>query len=214
VGAGKTCLTYALTWIALTFLSSSVVERLREFQRSTPGTALIIFYCDFNCPEKKTLRFIVGSMLRQLASQISLDLGSPARGVLQNLYGDNQNKGQPINQLMEAIKWFSKWFTTLYIIVDGVDESSRRSELCGILSLCLEMKNAIVLATSRPESEIEGSLKKIRNFQKLEVEDRFVSADIKVYIDWRLCRETKLKNIKPQLKQDIGEKLLSESRGM
>lgn len=137
-----------------------------------------------------------------------------ARKALQKLYEDNRNRAQPICQLMEAFKWLSKSFSSIYIVIDGLDESSVPSELCQTLSQCLTMKNVNVLATSRPETEIEASFNKVSNLKRLEVEDDFVDADIQIYIDWRLTCDQKLNRIKPQLKQDIKEKLYSKSRGM
>jgi hypothetical protein len=66
------------------------------------------------------------------------------------------------------------------------------------------------MIASRPERDISATF---GDQIEIELEDSVVNADIKVCIDWRLEHDDKLKGIKPQLKQEIKDELLSKASG-
>lgn len=190
------------------------MQRLREDEQANAETRVLPFYCDFNLPEKKNPRYIIGSLLRQLAPSPPLDPESLRWKQLQELYNSNHDKKQVLPQLTAPLIWFSKFFSKIFIVVDGLDECSTPTDVCSVLLKCLRANNINVLATSRPERDIATLFRSKQEVRELEIQDKSVESDIGVYIDWRLSRDDNLKSIKKQLKQDIRAKLLDESSGM
>jgi hypothetical protein len=188
--------------------SSSIITSLFEYQTNNPDTGVALFYCNGNSWDKNRCSYIVSSILRQLITPL-LRQDSPQMKHLQNLYRDS-HKDPTVSELASSIRWLSKFFKRIYIVLDGLDECPQPIDVCAVLSE-LAVMNIKVLVLSQPGGDIAVSMK---DKQKLEIEKRFVEADIAVYIDWRLQHDHNLGRMKPQLKREVKEKLLVKSSGM
>ena len=189
-------------------IRSSIVSHLRECQLANPMTGLAIFYCDGNCREKKETRYILGSILRQLLPSL-LDPGSPRLKHIEKLFHDHKDTSINLTVLSDSILWFSKFFDKVYIVVDGLDECSRGTEVCAALSI-LATGNVKVLTTSRPDVDIVHSFCQM---PQLDI-DSHVRPDIETYIDRRFVQEDGLRCIKSSMKSIISQNLLSQSSGV
>lgn len=192
--------------------SSSIIAQFRS-QRDNFG--LGFFYCDGtrNASEKKKIRYVIGSILRQLFE--SLDVQDPSH--LDLLVKVQRKEGyvtesKLLHMLMDAIIHLAKSFHHVFIVVDGVDECSNSDQerLCKSL-LQLSKQNIKVLVVSRWERCIYGVFHRQRF---LEVTKDQVAEDITKYIDWNLERDDTLKHIKNDFKAEIKSRLLKNSAGM
>lgn len=113
--------------------------------------------------------------------------------------------------MIATIKSLSKFYYEISIIIDGIDECLRPTELCNILSKLAATTNIKVLATSRHERDIAEAFSDI---PQLIMEDSAIQADIGTYIDWRLEHDGCLRQAKSDLKQHIKKRLLTENGGM
>lgn len=113
--------------------------------------------------------------------------------------------------LVDTIKAIASFFHSIYIVIDGLDECSKREDLLHlVLGLATEAETVNVAVVSRPEIDIQRAFSGRSN---LGIDD-FVHADISVYIEWRLEHDVKLSRINANLKHDIKEKLLAKNAGM
>lgn len=98
----------------------------------------------------------------------------------------------------------------LYIILDGLDECAKRSDLLDLLRN-FSLPNLHILVTSRPEADIEEVF---TGEAQLHMDETRVRSDIYTHIEWRLDNDERLKFIKPKLKDEIKETLIAKSAGM
>lgn len=189
----------------------SIIKRLQEEISNPAAVCVAFFYCNGNFPEKMEARYIFGSIMRQLISPSNnpTDPKSPRGRHLQRFY-DNNHAQLRISDIIESVKWLSRFYKKTYIVVDALDECSRITEVCSML-LKLEVSSLKVLAISRPESEIKAVFTDV---SQLSMDELAIRADIGIYIDWRLEHDVRLRKIKPDLKRHIKERLLRANDGM
>lgn len=97
------------------------------------------------------------------------------------------------------LKWVSKSFSKVYIVVDGLDECSMPGDLLSEISNeIVTPPNVKMLVVSRPEP---GNTQPWTGFEHLEIEDVYVETDLTTYIDWRLNHDIGLKHIRSQIKR-------------
>lgn len=109
--------------------------------------------------------------------------------------------------LIDGIHDISMYFSTVYVIVDGLDECKNRAHI-GKLILKLVAPKIRVLITSRPESVI---LSVFPDKTPLEITQDVSYADIYTHLNWAFETSDCLKAIKPALKNDIKLHLMSKS---
>lgn len=83
------------------------------------------FYCDNNFAEKKLPIFVLGSVLRQLYSQLRLHDGSPIARKLKKFRASCIGKPDCQPEMIAEITQMAGYFTQVYIVVDGVEECPR-----------------------------------------------------------------------------------------
>ena len=97
---------------------------------------------------------------------------------------------------------------TVYIFVDGIDESYDPEEICKhLIQLGSTWWIYRILVSSRPEVEIKQHLKWQPH---LEVTEEMNASDLELHIDHRLETDKKLKKMKPKTKLMIKSELLSD----
>ena len=169
---------------------------------------MAFFYCNGNVPEKREARYILGSLIRQILSSCSLESENPQRRRLDKLYEVNQSM-MPIPDMLASIESLSNFYEETTIIVDGLDECSRPTDVASALSQL--STNIKVLCTSRHETEIA---EEFSDMSELSMNEAAIQADIGSYIDTRLANDSHLHKIKSNLKRHLKERLLAENRGM
>jgi hypothetical protein len=174
------------------------------------------FYWNGNHPERQDPRNLLGSFIRQLLPMRWLGSRNDqlenlkAKFRERHIYGNNASLPPP-EVLISIITWISTFFESIYIVVDGLDECPKRTELVKwILKLSAEARTVNMAVTSRPEMDFERAFAE----RPCIGIDKFVHGDISVYIDWRLEYDVKLKVIKEKTKQEIKDRLLTASNGM
>jgi hypothetical protein len=162
---------------------------------------LAFFYCDGNYPEKQDLRYILGSLVRQL-----LTPASPHFEQLQRL---RERGSMPSDVFLATLETIAS-YNRIYIVLDGLDECANREPLLEILST-LETEKLNLFVTSRFEKDIE---KAFEGKESLGVDQECVQIDIATHIGWMLDSDKKLKCIKLDLKETIKNQLAKKSDGM
>jgi hypothetical protein len=171
------------------------------------------FYCDGtrNLSARTDIRYILGSILRQLLEASEKSKGSHLKSLKQLQETANDTVDSKLaNLFIDTILSTSKTFSQVYIVVDGIDECPKRTELCESI-LKLSGANVKVLITSRRERDIADLL---HNQNQVEISKDSSSADISIHIDWMFENDKKLTAIKSDLKKQIKSELLSSSSGM
>ena len=170
------------------------------------NTATIVFFCDGNISEKRTTKYILGSILRQLFSCGDFDLEGPEIRILQKLQKMNQNQ---IGPLVDTITQFTKHFQRVTIIADGLDECTNPREIWSVLAE-VATGSTRVLITSR--AVIDPAVSAPQSHILLDID--MVQADIARYIEWRLTHDVDLRSIKDELKTFVKDQLLLQSFGV
>jgi hypothetical protein len=98
----------------------------------------------------------------------------------------------------------------LYILIDGIDESLEAVEIAKTL-LALERNSGHmrILLTCRPERQIEDALLRC---SRIETTSDTFAPDRKRCLKWNLRFDEKLKDIEPEMKDKIMDKLLSREK--
>lgn len=183
-----------------------MINSFLEERASNAQKALLFFYCNGNFQETRDTSYIIGSILKQLFSSVSLEMESPAYARLEDL----PTSSMAVSEMVKTIRWLSRFFVHVTIVADGIDECDDPERLCDTLKT-LTSGNIRVLAISRPERDIHTALSGLSNF---EMNDSLNQADIVTYIHCRLERDVSLRCIRPDLKVHIKERLFKECGGM
>ena len=182
--------------------SSSVIDRISNARYGDSTIGLAFFYCDGNNTEKQDLRYILGSLTRQL-----LTPGSPHFEQLESL---RKRGSPPPDVLLATLERIASSYGQVYIVLDGLDECARREALLEALST-MEMEKLNFFVTSRCEKDIQLAFE---GKESLEIDKEHVQIDIVTHIEWMLDNHKNLKRIVPSMKEEIKEKLAEKSAGM
>lgn len=177
--------------------------------------AVAFFYWNGNHPERQDPQNVLGSLVRQLLPMSWLAPGSDHLEYLKALRRRHNwnNARLSSEELISIITRISKFFESIYILVDGLDECLKREDLVELIqTLAVEAHTVNIAVTSRPEMEFERAFAG-RPCIRVGI-DEFVDSDISIYIDWRLEHDVKLKSIRANRKHEIKRRLLSASQGM
>jgi hypothetical protein len=179
-----------------------VIDKISNARYADSTIGLAFFYCDGNNTEKQDLRYILGSLTRQL-----LTPGSPHFEQLESL----RTRGlPPPDVLLATLERIASSYSIVYIVLDGLDECARREALLEALST-IETEKLNVLVTSRCEKDIELAFE---GKESLEIDKECVQIDIVTHIGSMLDNHKNLKRIVPSMKEEIMEKLAEKSAGM
>jgi len=137
---------------------------------------------------------------------VKMIAGGAASNVLERYVG---NFDTALEYLLESLEWSFKFFSEVYLIIDGLDECSDR--MCLLRKLyAFRASNVRVLVTSRPEIDISLAF---TGKQSLVIDDH-VMDDIATHVAWALESEPRLSNIHTGLKDEIQRELIERCGGM
>ena len=139
--------------------------------------------------------------------------------MLNGFFAQSKSQHPFKEQLLEMLKCLVQEFPHVYIVLDALDECTRRDELLRTLKTltACDLQNLHLLLTSRRERDIEESLGRLadgRNFVPLELAT--VDTDILAYVSQRLAEDVKLAkwNAVPEIRQEIELIISSKANGM
>lgn len=140
-----------------TILNSTIVENLVQPCESGAGMVTVYFYFDFNDARKQDPELMLRSLLSQL-----LQASSKVPESIEDLFsacGDGQQQ-PPLHSLLQVLSLVMQDFTHVYIVLDALDECTKRQDLMDMLETVAawQHSNMHLLMTSRQEREIESSL--------------------------------------------------------
>lgn len=181
---------------------------------TTPISAVLFFYFDFNDAEKQRHEKMIRSLIAQLSKYC-------ASSVLQDLYSScSGGNRQPTEEvLLNTLHAMMASLGDTYIILDALDECAEREELLVDLReiISWEGVNLHVLATSRRERDIEDELKTWSNLRNcINIQSTLVDADIRTYIHDRLQVDRKLRRWQKnrEMQSEIENTLMKKAYGM
>jgi hypothetical protein len=198
-----------------------VIEDLL-FNQSINGTLnlLVYFYFDLNDQSKRSGDNLLRSLILQLSRQ-----SQAAFDILQELHNstgagwssfDQCTSSQPsTEQLLQTLFSMIRRLGRIYIVLDGVDESSDREATLAHISEIISCvpSNASLFVTSRDERDICISFEKL-NPTCLPIHGAEVENDIRLFIDQSLHNEPALSKWSENLRADIRSTLINGARGM
>lgn len=202
-----------------TILASTLIEDLDKLERSaTPSPYLLYFYFDFNDTKKQNFKHALCSLIIQLYHKVEI-----ARRPLNSLYLHHNDGSQPtIRSLEDIFRDMAREAGTLWVVLDALDEcvirreSSNRGLLPWIRSLTEPEINIHLLVTSRPEQDIEWSIRNwARSRDIVSLQSDAVDKDIYKYIKTRLKEDELLRwRSQPEVETEIENELMKKADGM
>jgi hypothetical protein len=200
-------------------LTSSVIKHLRNRYKDSPDTALAYFYFSFSDIQKQNPVVMVSSLIKQLCC-CRPDTPRPIKDLAR--YKDRGEKPDLLT-LESALAATARGFRTVFIVLDGLDESplaggERKRLLETLLRLISAMPDSVHwLLASRPEIEIETALSHLlqgpgRASINLSHQEE-VSRDIELLVDERLA-DNDFSSWPKDLKDEVREELIRKADGM
>lgn len=139
---------------ALTFVSSSIIEKMREV--SSPTTAVLFFFCDHRDLSKRTLSDFLMNIVKQI-----IDISPACLKKAKDFYKEKGKKlGLTLSgaEYLALVKSFLGEFDELSVIVDALDEAAEADLIADALKQIHASENAsvrVLLFTSRFDIRIE-----------------------------------------------------------
>ena len=193
-----------------TILSSTAIRHLVEVKESS--SVVLYFYFDFQIREKQTL----GSFLSSAVNQI-FDRSSESFEIAEKVFkANNEGRSKPsVRELKEALRQMLGTFTSVYMVLDALDECEEKESLLEHLEDILEwnQEGVHIFATSRPHPDIEDSLNPIVT-GKISLEENVVSSDIVRFVRDRLQNDAKLSKWSEDIRNEIENALTDGANGM
>ena len=191
-----------------TVLAAIVVEYL---QRTLPSrvNAVGYIYCNYQERLRQKPNDLISSLTRQLVEQ-----EGSVSGDLVSLYQRHAMPGtRPSgSELQKLLVSTASMFSSLFIVIDALDECSETSRSALGSNLHSILPNANLFYTSRRLSDIERMFK---GYPRLEI--RASDSDVQRYISDRIPHETRLaRHIEADssLKEVISDVIVRKSDGM
>jgi uncharacterized protein YbgA (DUF1722 family) len=174
------------------------------------------FYFDFNDTQKQDPELMLRSLLCQLVQRsFTVPKGVDA------LYSscENGRREPSLHAVLEVTRQAAQEFAQVYLVLDALDECTKRSELMDVLKTVAgwQLNNVHLLMTSRKEWDIERSLESyIKEEQTLCLQRDVVDKDIQRYVQQRLSEDTILTkwNKDAAVRQEIEAVLMRGAHGM
>jgi hypothetical protein len=203
--------------------SSEIVQNL-----TSPGASyLAYFFFDFKDVAKQDNRALLSSLVIQLSTQSKLCFGK-----LSEMYSEHGGGSrQPSEDTL--LKCLKDMLTTsthapIYLVVDAVDECPNiskaigaplaRQEVLDVIKEVVELRlpNLHVCITSRPEVDIQDSIKQLACIKVSLHEQDGQKNDIAAYVRYEVYsnKHRAMKTWSGELKEQIIETLSSKADGM
>ena len=137
--------------------------------------------------------------------------------VLVNLYTrcGNGHQEPTLGDLQNTLQTILDGFSSTFIILDALDECTEREKVLNwIQTFTLEKDKNLglhMIATSRPEQEIED---KFKSSHYLDLLKEFENHDLVAYLDYQLQNDSELRKWNSETREQIKSKLMEQADGM
>ncbi|KAL8990178.1 MAG: hypothetical protein Q9169_008189, partial [Polycauliona sp. 2 TL-2023] len=211
-----------LTWLygipgcGKTVLSSTIIETIRGEYLLASDTVVRYFYFDFNDLQKQRPEYMVRSLLLQ-ASEKSCVAFEKVKRLRASC---EEGKSPPeLDMLKGILREIIEDFSETFIILDALDECSKREELFEVVNDIRQNEPQIthMLLTSRHLPDIEEALCPLLcGIDKVRVGGDAVTSDILSYINQRLRIDQTLKRWRnmPDVQDEIRTTLMEKADGI
>ncbi|KAF2226318.1 hypothetical protein BDZ85DRAFT_191534, partial [Elsinoe ampelina] len=208
---------YGMAGCGKTVLSSTILSHLSN--NGDDWNKILYFYFDFADVGKQTLSATVRTLLYQLSRHNENHANAISDLWQKHDYGHRQPSLEQLCQLLQACIASEK---ELWIVIDAVDECTRdgsadREVLSWLEKVHHGSRNVHLLMTSRPESDIETSVKTWAQPESvLPIQSDSVAKDIDAYIHSTIATRPDLHrwHKRPDAQQLIRQKLSEKAGGM
>lgn len=210
LGSYRNLWLYGMPGCGKTILSATILDHLAQ-----DGWLILTFFFDFTDTKKQKLKDMLHSLAFQLYTS-HLD----SRKALDDLFASSDSAGrQPdINTLSECVRAILRPQKKLVILLDALDECSERRELLQWMKeLVLDITNVQVIATGRPEHDLQHNLVSLLGEKNcLPLNKESVDNDIRSYIKARLEEGQEFRRWAnfPHMLEQIRVAVSSKSNGM
>ena len=189
-------------------LFSYIVENVTALCKTDyqDNSVCVYYYCYFGRNQDESthlLRWVVG----QLARHAKFIPGS-----ISSLFELGQ---QPSNTVLtEAMAELSSYFSRIYLLLDGLDESLQRKNLLHVLKSLADSRfdGIKTLAMSREEPDIKVAMGDLA--QAVSLSNPYVDEDIAMYVRNELAGNARLRMYPTGLKEEIEAALAKGAEGM
>lgn len=173
-------------------LFSAATQRIFREKQHEPGVGIAFFYFTFNDESKQDESAMLRTLLFQLSAQVK---GGPKD--LVHLHVSYKSSTPPATVLIQYLRRLVQKFQQVYILLDALDESPRRTQQSpirnarnNVLATIREIRHwhlpeLHVLVTSRDEPDIRKSLKPTPD-QEVAMDNSEIEQDIRRFISYRL----------------------------
>jgi hypothetical protein len=187
------------------------------------GLALMAyFYCDFRHPKKQDARFLLFSLVCRLAAN-----SDTCYKILSGLYLNcNAGSRQPSDHALQGcLEKMLKTggLPTIYIIIDGLDESPNVSGVVPprerVLQLVekvvhLRLANVRICVTSRPEADIQAALAPLASHTVCLHDEVGQKKDIGDYVRFIIYSDRHMQKWRVEDKEMVVDNLSQRGGGM
>ena len=215
-GSGSVVWLYGIPGCGKTILCSTILEHILQAYASTPNTAVLYFFFDFNDADKQRDENMMRSLLSQLSSRC---VNVPP--VLEELYLSclNGNRKSNIEAVLKTFHQMATAFKHIFVVLDALDECNQRQGLLANIEelISWDDTNLRVMVTSRKEKDIEDSLLPLtKDEARVCIQSALVNADICAYVHDQLQTNRKLQRwqCKPEVQMEIKNTLVKKANGM
>jgi len=191
-----------------TFLTSIVINELRQSIHGDDQAAIAFFYCNFR--EQTTRAEILMVLLRQFVQQLSV-----IPNVLEEAYAKHLEHGSPltVDESLGVLSSTLAAFSRTFVLLDALDEchlqGAERGELLADLFKLQETQNLGLFATSRDNPDISRSF-----YGKLNLRIRATAADVERFLRGQLEGLPKVVLQNEDLQRDIVAAVTDSIDGM
>jgi Heterokaryon incompatibility protein (HET) len=145
-----------------TIIASSVIDHLLKLQNTAVGLAYI--YCNYNRQADQTIIKLLAAILKQLLQCRPSLMELPAITLMYEQHSGRNSKPS-LQEVISALGTVVKKFSTVYIVVDALDECSDRDGTRGhLLSRLRDLQRETdlrLMFTSRFDANIENEFKSV-----------------------------------------------------
>ena len=207
---------YGIPGCGKTILSSTIIEHLLQHCDEDAREVTVYFYFDFKDVQKQDPESMLHSLLSQLL-QCSVAIPKEVDELFSSCGNGQQQPSLPA--LLNVAPQVIRQFTHVYIVLDALDECTKRTELTDILETLIGWQLGIVhlLMTSRRERDIETFLgNHVTREGIISLQKDVVDKDILRYVQQRLVDDQDLAkwNKDQDTMQEIEIALMHGARGM
>ncbi|KXH46692.1 L-galactose dehydrogenase [Colletotrichum simmondsii] len=198
-GAGKTILASQV--------AKKIENKCRWSTLSGSGSIGIHYYCYFGHNQDEAVPFLQW-VLERMCREVD-----QVPDHLWKMFKDGRDPS--LSDLLTALEAASRYFSSVHITIDAIDESSPREELLKVLrdlATDFRFSNIRLLVTSREYLDIEKVMEEVST--EISMKNGYLDADIRLYTESRLTTTDKLKDWAEDVRHEALEALCAGAKGM